>query len=69
MTIRPPGNPLPRQTDRADSSGTRYTADTKSGHNFDIGAMNFAGKRGWEVVAVTPWGKGQMLLLKRPAVL
>jgi hypothetical protein len=68
LTIHPPGNPLPRQTVKGESSGTRYTADEKTIHNFDVGAMNFAGARGWEAVAVTPWDKGQMVLLKRPAV-
>jgi hypothetical protein len=66
LTIHPPGNPLPRQTVKGESSGTRYTADSKTVHNFDVGAMNFAGERGWEAVAITPWGKGQIVLLKRP---
>ena len=68
LTIRPPGNPLPRQTAKGESSPTRYTADSRTVHNFEVGAMNFAGARGWEAVTVTPWGKGQMILLKRPAL-
>jgi len=65
-TLVPPRNDLSGNRTREPASADQYTGDALAVRDLQVGALNFAGLRGWEAVAAVPETGGLTILLKRP---
>jgi hypothetical protein len=66
VTILPSSEKLSGAVDSVQQGMRRYKIQVRSARDDGAGALDIAGKDGWEAVSVAPYQRGLKVLLKRP---